>query len=68
MNKIPNARIRKLYGVTKWGIDEGVLRSFGHVDRMESDRVAKRFYVRECGGSRSMGRLRKRWIDTVSDC
>ena len=38
---------------------------FGHG---EKDRNAKRFYVRECAGRRSVGRLRKRWIDTVKDC
>ena len=42
------------------GIDEGVLRWFGHVERMERDRIAKRVYVGECAGSRSVSRLRKR--------
>ena len=57
-DKVPNARIRQLYGVTKCvdeKIDEGVLRWFGHVERMESDRITKRGYVGE-------------WIDTVMDC
>ena len=49
-------------------IDEGVLRWFGHVERMENDRIAKRVYVGECAGSRSVGRPRKRWIDTVKEC
>ena len=35
---------------------------------MENDRNAKRVYVGECAGSRSVGRPRKRWIDTVKDC
>ena len=30
-------------------------------------RTAKRVYVGECAGSRSMGRPRKRWLDTVKD-
>ena len=34
-------------------IDECVLRWFGHGERMERDRIAKRVYVRECAGSRS---------------
>ena len=71
MDKVPNARIRQLCGVTKGvdeKIDEGVLRWFGHVERMENDRIAKRVYVGECAGSRSVGRPRKRWIDTVKDC
>ena len=42
-------------------IDEGVLRWFGHMERMEKDRIAKRVYVGECGGSHSVGRAWKRW-------
>ena len=45
-------------------IDEGVLLWFGHVERMEKERIAKRLYVGVPVGSRSVGRLRKRWIDT----
>ena len=71
MYRVPNARIRELYGVTKGvdeRIDEGVLRWFDHVERMEKERIAKRFYVGECAGSRSVGRSRKRWLDTVKNC
>ena len=32
-------------------IDEGVLRWFGHVERMENDRIAKRVNVEECASS-----------------
>ena len=38
------------------------------MERMENDRIAMRVYVRECAGSRSVGRLRKRWTDTVKEC
>ena len=41
-------------------IDKGVLRWFGQVERMEKDRIAKRVYVGECTGSRSVGIPRKR--------
>ena len=34
---------------------------------MANDRI-KRVFVEECGGSHSVGRPRKRWIDTVKDC
>ena len=44
------------------------LRWFGHVKRMERDRIAKSAYVGECAGSRSLGRPRKRWTDTVKEC
>ena len=49
-------------------IDKGVLQWFGHVERMEKDRIAKRVYVGECAGSRSVGRPLKKWIDIVKDC
>ena len=54
----------------KKGLDEridGVLRWFDHVERMENDGIAKRVYIGESGGSRSVGRPRKRWIDTVKE-
>ena len=35
---------------------------------MEKDRIAKRLYVGECVVSRSVGRPRKRWIDTLKLC
>ena len=51
-DRIPDPWIRKLYEVMK-GLDEriyeGVLRWFGHVERMERDRIPKRVYVGECG-------------------
>ena len=69
MDRVPNAHIREFCGVKK-GLDErineGVLWWFGHVERMENDRSAKRNYVGECAGSRLVGRPRKRWIDTVN--
>ena len=34
---------------------------------MENDRIANRIYVGESASSRSVGRLRKRWIDVVKD-
>ena len=65
--RYPNARIRELWGVTK-GVDkrinEVIIRWFGHVKIMENDRIAKRECVEECAGSHSIGRLRKRLIDT----
>ena len=48
-------------------IDEGVLHWFGHVERMENDRIAKKVYVGECASSCSVGRLQKRWIDTEKE-
>ena len=50
------------------GIDEGIIQWFGHVERMEMDRIARRVYVGECVGSHSVGRPWKGWIDTVKEC
>ena len=41
---------------------------FGHVERMENNRIAKRVYVGERAGSRSVCKPLKRWIDAVKDC
>ena len=41
---------------------------FGHVERMERERIGKRVYVGECAGSRSVSSPRKRWIDTLKEC
>ena len=60
MDRVPNPRIREFCGVQKGlyeRIDEGVLRWFGHVDRMKKERIAKRVYVGECAGSLSLGRF-----------
>ena len=51
MDRVPNMRRRELCGAKKGldeRIDEGVLCWFGHLERMESDRVAKRVYRRVC--------------------
>ena len=48
MDRVPNARIRKLYRVRKGldeRIDEGVLRWFRHVERTEKDRINKSVLV-----------------------
>ena len=63
VDRVPNARIKKLCRVTKGAderIEEGVLRWFGHVESMEKERIAKRAYVGDCAGSRSLCRPRKR--------
>ena len=70
MGRVPNALIRELRGAAKGvdeKIDEGVLRWFGNMERMEKDRTAKRVYVGECAGSCSVTRPRNRWINTVKD-
>ena len=71
MERVPNARIRELCADRQdldERIDEGILRWFGHVERVERDKINKRVYVGECNGSRSVGTPRKKWTDTVNEC
>ena len=66
MDRIPNSRIKELCRAKKdlgERINEGVLRWFSHVERMERDRIPKRVYVGECAGNHSVDRPRKRLID-----
>ena len=49
MDKVPNARLRELCGVKKGldeRMDEGMLRWFGHVERMELIGLPKELYSR----------------------
>ena len=71
MDKVPNARIRELHGVTKEmdeSINEICFRWFGYTERMGNDRISKMVYVGECVGRRLVGWSRKRWTDTAKDC
>ena len=49
-------------------INECMLQWFGHVEKMERDRITKRVSVGECAGSRSVDGPWKRWIDTAKEC
>ena len=58
MDRVLNTWIRELCGMKKGldeRIDQGVLQWFGHVERIERDRTAKRIYVGECVGSHLVG-------------
>ena len=51
MDRVLNAQIRELYRVMKKvdeRIDDGVLWWFGHVERIENDRIPKRVYAGVC--------------------
>ena len=48
-------------------IAEGVLQCFSHVEKMENVRISKRVCIGVCAESHSLGRLWKRWIDTVKE-
>ena len=66
MDRVLNTRIRELRGVKKGldeRIDEGVLRWRGW-----KGIGLPRVFVGECTASRSVGRPRKRWNNTVKEC
>ena len=59
MDKVPNARLMP------W--QPTLMVWFDLVEKMEKDRIGKRVYVGECARSHSVGRVWKRWIDTLKD-
>ena len=38
------------------------------MERMENDRITKKIYVGEYVDSQSIGKLQKRWVNTIKDC
>ena len=48
-------------------IYESAFRWFGHIERMEYDKIAKRVHMGECLGSHLVGRLWNRLTDSVNE-
>ena len=48
-------------------MDQGVLRWFGHVERMGEERLVKRVYESDVRGVRPRGRPRACWMDEVKE-
>ena len=49
-------------------IEQSVLRWFGHVERMDEERMVKRVYEASVEGVRRRGRPRRSWMDEVVKC
>ena len=68
MDRVRNEEVRRRTGVVK-GLaeraDQGVLRWFGHVERMEEERLVKKIVRSDVMGGRPRGRPRMGWIDGV---
>ena len=47
--------------------DRAMLRWYGHLERMEEERMVKQLYEASVNGVRPRGRPRKRWKDGVKD-
>ena len=70
IDRVPNVEIRRMCGKNvsvSQRMDQGVLRWFGHVERMGNERLVKRVYDSEVRGVRRWGRPRKSWMNGVKE-
>ena len=68
MNKVRNEEVRRRAGIEKdlaSIADQRVLRWFGHVERMDEFRMARKVLMAEVSGGRVRGRPRLGWMDGV---
>ena len=68
MDRVRNEEVRMRAGI-EWELasraDQRALRWFGHVDRMDDYRMARRVLMAEVSGGRVRGRPRLAWMDGV---
>ena len=69
MDRLRNDQIRSDLSVKPLlkEIEEKKLRWYGHVKRMDEERLPKRYLEWKLQGKRPVGRPRKRWIDGISE-
>ena len=68
MDRVRNEEVRRRAGIERESAsrtDQRVLRWFGHVERMDEYRMARRVSMAEVGGGRVRGRQRLGWMDGV---
>ena len=68
MDRVRNADVRMRAGIEvelASRADQRVLRWFGHVERMDEHRIARRVLMEEVSGGRVRGRPRLGWMDSV---
>ena len=68
MDRVRNEEVRRRAGMERElasRADQRVLRWFGHVERMDDYRIARRVFMAEVSGGRVRGRQRLGWIDGV---
>ena len=68
MDRVRNEEVRRRAGIEMElasRAHQRVLRLFGHVERMDDYRVARRVLVAEVSGGRVRGRPRLGWLDGV---
>ena len=67
-DRVRNEEVRKRAGIERElasRADQRVLRWFGHVERMDEHRMARRVMMPEVSGGRVRGRPRLGWMDSV---
>ena len=67
-DRVSNVRVREMCGNKKSVVEraeEGVLKWFGHMERMSEERLTKKIYVSEVEGTRRRGRPIWMWKDGV---
>ena len=70
IDRVLNVEIRRRCGKNvsvSQKFDQGVLRWFGHVERMRDERIAKRVHESDVRGVGRRGRPRKCWSDGAKE-
>jgi len=70
MDRVRNEEIKRRCGVKRGVLeraDERLLKWFGHMERMEGDRLVRRVYEADVEGERGRGRPKRRWLDDVKE-
>ena len=68
MDRVRNEEVRRRAGIERElasTADQRVMRWFGHVERMDEYRMARRVLMAEVSGGRVRGRRRLCWMDGV---
>ena len=68
MDRVRNEEVRRCAGIERElasGADQRVLRWFGHVERMNEYRMARRVLMADVSGCRVRGRPMLGWMDCV---
>ena len=68
MDRVRNEEVRRRAGIEillASRADQRVLRWFGHAERIDDDRMARRVLMAEVSGGRVRGRPRLAWMDGV---
>ena len=69
MDRVRNEEVHRRAGIERelaTRADQRVLRWFGHVERMDEYRMARRVLIAEVSGGQVQGRPRLSWMDGVN--